>query len=971
VADGLEETLADGAARAPSNVPDTVGRYRIENVLGEGGMGIVYAAFDPDLERRVALKLLSSGEGTELRARLLREARAMARLAHPNVVTVYEVGTHGGRDFVAMELVEGETLKAWIEAGAHSPDEVLDAFLGAGSGLAAAHKAGIVHRDFKPHNVLRRRDGRILVTDFGLARGVEAAPAIAFETTLRPDAKPETKIDTTPSSSLSGLTMTGSVLGTPAYMAPEQWSGAAVGPPADQFAFCVALWEALTGERPFTGPTIEKLREQVQKGARELDASKLPRAVREPLGRGLDPDPAKRWPTMDALLAALRPRRRAPLFVAGGAGLLAIAGAVLVMMRGPGGPTCPAPIVDPAKLGSRGAELAKLRDQACALEPGVRAPRLACLDGALARLELGAAALAIDPAICSRPQPPRLVHTVSPQLREAAVAWAAARDKTPEKADATALLARVGLGPAVPLTGHAETDPCAAAFANMVAFEAGSDTHQHIADADDAAQRCGDDWLRAEVAILALRDAVDATMLGPEVDGRLKTATTLAEVVGDPGVIADLDMVRAEVERIGDKLDDAIATFDRAAAIYSARGRVRDGLRARLGSLRLRELRGIPADLAAQGEALNALRAEAAKQLGDKDDLVREIDGDTANWLYATGHLAEAHAKMMALREPKPPDHAVHASGRVVDADGKPVAGAEVGCSPYLRSDALALVIDSGPSVRVTTTAADGSFEIPDAAADSELIAGLGDQRSAAVRVGEHLTLTLAPTSRIEGKVELGNVAAPRVIVLARLASTSLVHVDYGVVAPVAADGTFSLAGVPRGKIKIAAVLESASGPQLSGVSLDVTDPVVRDVDVTLTQGKRSIDVIVRSTVGLPLPNAQVVVIPGAQPAIIKASELNAQTVSASAKLASHLEGTSPPAGVKKLAKAGDLWATVPEIPDGPASVCAVGLPADLSDPQLQATLMKALDRFEVHCLPVPDTTEPIVVETSPAPRLD
>jgi hypothetical protein len=428
-------------------------------------------------------------------------------------------------------------------------------------------------------------------------------------------------------------------------------------------------------------------------------------------------------------------------------------------------------------------------------------------------------------------------------------------------------------------------------------------------------------------------------------------------------------MVRADVERMGDKLDDAIATFDRAAATYKARGRARDGLRARLGALRLRELRGVPADLATYGEALDALRAEAAKALGDKDDLVRQIDGDSADWLYATGHLAEAHAKMMALRRPKPPDHAVHASGRVVDAEGKPVAGAEVGCSPYLRSDSLALVIGSGPSVRVTTTAADGSFDIPDAAAGSELIAGLGDQRSAAVTAGEHLTLTLAPTSRIEGKVELGNVAAPRVVVLARLATVA--KVDYGVVAPVAADGTFSLAGVPRGKIKIAAAMESANGPQLSGVSIDVEDPVVRDVEVTLTQGKRSIEVIVRSTVGLPLPNAQVVVVPGAQPSIIKASELNAQTVSASAKLASHLEGTSPPAGIKKLAKTGDLWATVSEIPDGPASVCAVGLPADLSDPSLQARLVTVLDRFEVHCVPVPDTAEPIVVETSPAPRLD
>ena len=962
--ESLDETLADTGKSAPAKVPESVGRYRIEHVLGEGGMGIVFAAFDPDLERRVALKLLSSGEGSELRARLLREARAMARLAHPNVVTVYEVGTHGGRDFVAMEMVEGQNLKAWLEASKHTPDEILDAFLGAGAGLAAAHKAGIVHRDFKPHNVLRRRDGRVMVTDFGLARGVEAAPAIALETTLRPDAK----LENTPSS-LSGLTMTGSVLGTPAYMAPEQWTGAVVGPAADQFAFCVALWEALTGERPFGGTTLEQLKQQVQKGPRELDVSKLPRAVREPLIRGLDPDPDKRWPGMDALLAAFSPRRRFPLVVAAGAGVIAIAAAVVVMVR-PSGPGCPAPAIDPATLGARGAEVAKVREQACALDPAVRAPRLECLDGVLARIQLGADALMIDPAICARPQPPRLVRTVSPRLHEAALAWAAARDKKPEGADATALIGRVGLGAATGLAGKTDPDPCASAFAHMVAFAAGADTHQHIAEADDAAQRCGDDWLRAEVAILALRDALDSTMVGPEVNGRLKTAATLAEVVSDPGVTADLDVARSDVEKLEDKLDDAITTYDRAAAAYQARGRVRDRVLTQLAALETRRLRGAPADLATYAAKLAELRESTAKQLGETDDLVRDIDGEVADWMFVTGDLAGAHRRMDALRRPKPPKDPIHVSGRVVDSDGKPVAGAEVAAEPYLRSDGLSLVVSTGSHVRIVTTRSDGAFDIPDATADSVVVAGLGDQRSLPAKGGENLMLALAPTSRIEGKVDLGGIAAPRVIIIARLASSTSMP-NYGVLAPVAADGSFSIAGVPRGKLVVNAALRLANAPQIAGVLVDVKDPVVRDVHVTLAQGKRSLDVIVRSTVGLPLPNAQVVVVPGARPAIIKASDLNADIVSASVKIASHLEGTSPPAAIKAHAKKGDLWATMTDVPDGPTSVCALGLPADMSDPTLQAKLMSILDRFEVHCVPVPDTTEPIVVETSPAPRLD
>src|SRR5262249_55876014 len=157
------------------------------------------------------------------RDRLLREARAMARLSHPNVVTVYEVGTAGGRDFVAMELIHGESLAEWLRAARRPPAAILDAFLAAGRGLAAAHAAGIVHRDFKPHNVLRSRDGRIVVTDFGLAREAHDAPSTALDVTL-PAGAMSTSGSSSSSSLLAGLTVTGSLLGTPAYMAPEQWS---------------------------------------------------------------------------------------------------------------------------------------------------------------------------------------------------------------------------------------------------------------------------------------------------------------------------------------------------------------------------------------------------------------------------------------------------------------------------------------------------------------------------------------------------------------------------------------------------------------------------------------------------------------------------------------------------------------------------------------------------------------------------
>jgi predicted Ser/Thr protein kinase len=292
------------AGTAPLAAGATLGKYRLDRVLGAGGMGVVWAATDPDLERAVALKVLRTADGSEIqRTRLLREARAMARLKHPNVLTVYEVGTASGVDYIAMELVDGDNLGAWFARPQPREDEIA-ALLAAGRGLAAAHEAGIVHRDFKPENVLRDHKGHVYVTDFGLAFGQvedtgELVPlAVAA---LSPSGSGRRALDSVLD---SPLTQTGVLIGTPAYMAPEQFAGRAAGPRSDQFAYCVTAWEALTGTRPFRGKDLAELQSAAAAGVSQLRAAVSP-AVHAVLARGLAADPDARWPDMPTLLGEL------------------------------------------------------------------------------------------------------------------------------------------------------------------------------------------------------------------------------------------------------------------------------------------------------------------------------------------------------------------------------------------------------------------------------------------------------------------------------------------------------------------------------------------------------------------------------------------------------------------------------------------------------------------------------------------
>jgi serine/threonine protein kinase/Tol biopolymer transport system component len=330
---------------ADLEVGTELGKYKLVQLLGSGGMGAVWEGHDTELDRRVALKVLRrdyEGDGTA-RSRLMREARAMARLDHANVIKVFDAFVFEGRDVIAMELVQGETLASCL-ARQQPIGMRVSMLIAAGRGLAAAHAAGLVHRDFKPYNVLVDQRGRVLVTDFGLARASgEFTPREGVarnEIAVTKPERPSAGTAPSPQRSLgaldSSLTLPGTVLGTPAYMAPEQLRGTAADAASDQFSYCVTFWEALTGQRPFPGDTLPDIVAALDTGTpRDVDG--VPRRLRAILLRGLAWDPAARWPSMNALLDAITRAWHRPRRIALGVGALAIvavaAGAVLYASR--------------------------------------------------------------------------------------------------------------------------------------------------------------------------------------------------------------------------------------------------------------------------------------------------------------------------------------------------------------------------------------------------------------------------------------------------------------------------------------------------------------------------------------------------------------------------------------------------------------------------------------------------------------
>ena len=320
--------------------PVVIGRYVVVAAIDEGAMGVVYEAHDPELERAVALKVLRPRDA-ELGARLLREARSVARVSHANVVGIHEVGSSAWGVYLAMELVRGPTLRQWC-AQRRGRAEIVEMFAQAALGLHAAHRAGVVHRDVKPDNVRITDDrhdatslGTARVLDFGLACTTGSVELAADEDDALGDLQ---------------LTGTGELIGTPAYMSPEQFEGGAITPASDQFSLCVALFEATTGTMPFAGATATQRRDEVIAGRlRRKPLAALPPALARAIAKGLAHDPKQRHTDMLALVTALRgtPKRQLHRKLAIVSAVVALAGLAALAVGSTPAPEPPAPPTPP------------------------------------------------------------------------------------------------------------------------------------------------------------------------------------------------------------------------------------------------------------------------------------------------------------------------------------------------------------------------------------------------------------------------------------------------------------------------------------------------------------------------------------------------------------------------------------------------------------------------------------------------
>ncbi len=954
-ADREDELARTATAPAGSSTPATpaeaigatLGRYRLERELGSGGMGVVHAAFDPDLERRIALKVLRSASGDEAQKRLLREARAMARLTHANVVTVHEVGSANGRDFVAMELIDGETLADWIRAEPRGEHAIVDAFLAAGRGLAAAHRAGIVHRDFKPHNVLRSRDGRIVVTDFGLAR--DATPDV------------ESHLATT-------LPLKGSTSGSTST-------------PARATLRASSVWEALAGGR-----------------------------LRAVLRRGLAPDPARRWPSMDLLLTKLgraerRPGRTLAIAVIAAAVITALV--ILFALRERGDQhlvaTCPEParaittVWSPAiaeetrgKLGPEAVaviereikELTAARAQICKQPTQPREAQLHCLDGVLARIDVVRQAYSrvahasaedlaselVVASVCMKPDVPRL--TLEPTVDSIAAYELFARGESNDRPADDAVTT---------FAARSDTGPCARAIALMVFDGNVANTaaaRAAMSDAITAADQCGDDRIRADALIASVPSQYELPMIGPRGEAALKRAQSAALRVSQPDMDAVIALQGTYLASQRELWKEAFALTDVAIAGFGARELYVRQLGAVHRRNSLRFLRASPEDLAAiRTDVAKWKPVAVAHGLAGMTASFDEQDANARLWL---GDVAGSHAEIVRLWTSKPHHDPVGGSrsvdGMVVDPAGKPVAGAIVAAGGVLMADPLGPIplYDYDGGFRMTTTDASGHFALAGASLAGPIFAQHGDLRALPAAFSDHIKLVVRPTRSIRGRVTLGSISHTRVIITAE-AVADPTH-TMRIFVPITQDGSFVLDGIWTEKVRVGVGFrdDSLHGERSQFLTIDAGTAPVTGVALALDVTGRPLDVIARSAVSSTLDAAQIIVLPGHLQLtnvgeLMKLSQAGAIRV----QFAKPLVGEHAPGVALGKLRRGDLVAHFPDVPAGDVTVCAIGFMGELSDPAARHRMQAHAAELKLKCEHIGGDAKVVEVEAPPQQRFD
>ncbi len=673
---------------------ERVGRYVVLEHLGTGGMGRVHAAFDPVLERKLALKLVKAGRtadaAEEVKARLLREGKAIAQLNHPNIVSIFDMGVAEGEVYVAMELVDGGSLKSWLSAAPRTWREVLAVYLEAGRGLAAAHRAGLVHRDFKPENVLVGTDRRVRVSDFGLSTSLSKPEGVA-------DAAVDSVSD-------ARLTQTGAMLGTPAYMSPEQWQGRPANASSDQFSFCLSLWEGLFGRAPFVRGRGRPTWTRVE----PAPGPAVPAKLRVALERGLSIDPALRFPSMEALLDVLEPRARSKwALVAAAVVVLGAAGALGLWrstQRCAGAPALVEAVWRP--------EIAAKVDRALSSDPAVAALvrsrvssylaawqamhtdaceatrvrgeqsdqvltlRMACLERRRAEVRALVEVLTAQSMPARAQAAPEAVEALPPLALCANTEGLLAQVAPPARADTVKAVESVrdGLAQARVLMELGRFDEAAAALTQARAQGTSTEYPPVVAegfalqgvldekrgdlkaaetvllDALSVGEASRHDQVRAEAAtslmlVLGVRQArfAEAAAWDKLAEG------AIARVGGGPWLEARLLQTRGLLRYAEGKLPEAIELQQRAADSFAKLdpGGVQRGLALNELGAAYRGARKAPEALAAYQQALEILRG----RLGEQSDAVAASRNGLANTYMLDGRFEDAQAMYLAALE--------------------------------------------------------------------------------------------------------------------------------------------------------------------------------------------------------------------------------------------------------------------------------------------------------------------------------